>query len=469
MKKLIYILLLLFSKSSFSQSVYYVQDVADNSNARDSNAGTDINYPWATWQKAFDTADAGDIVYFRGSIWYPTSKITLNPEIGIGNTGTLTEPIIFSNYPGEQPIVDFSNYTATGTYVGVDVANAINIEFYGLKMQNLWQNSDGQWLAGWNISNCGNVHIERMIATHIGGTGFWMGGNDSIRAINCDVYDIVDSTSTGIVGGRADGFNITSGSGPDEGNHKNYVITGCRAFRCSDDGFDISSSKKLLIYNNWSFDNGKLEGDATGYKLAYSTLAIPADPEDRMIRNNLSAWNISDSGEHGGGFVEVNLNADTYGPVTAYYNNTSYQDRQPFLVGLWGHCDTGYGNVQYVNNIAYDPYSVPGWSPSGNQFSACDYGAPIYSTHITNTWIPSETDHSAPLNPAFTVTDADFLESDSATIYNHLIAPRQADGSLPVFTGLTLTSGSDLIDGGTDVGLPYSGVAPDLGAEFVGN
>jgi hypothetical protein len=43
-------------------------------------------------------------------------------------------------------------------------------------------------------------------------------------------------------------------------------------------------------------------------------------------------------------------------------------------------------------------------------------------------------------------------------------APRQADGNLPVLPNLRPTAGSTLIDKGVNVGLPYSGSAPDLGA-----
>jgi hypothetical protein len=41
---------------------------------------------------------------------------------------------------------------------------------------------------------------------------------------------------------------------------------------------------------------------------------------------------------------------------------------------------------------------------------------------------------------------------------------RQSDGSLPALTALHLATGSTLIDKGVNVGLPYAGSAPDLGA-----
>jgi hypothetical protein len=42
--------------------------------------------------------------------------------------------------------------------------------------------------------------------------------------------------------------------------------------------------------------------------------------------------------------------------------------------------------------------------------------------------------------------------------------PRNADGSLPTLSFLKLRAGSQMIDRGTNVGLPFSGANPDLGA-----
>ena len=58
------------------------------------------------------------------------------------------------------------------------------------------------------------------------------------------------------------------------------------------------------------------------------------------------------------------------------------------------------------------------------------------------------------------VSAADFVSLD----VTQLAAPRGPDGSLPPLTLLHLAAGSDLIDAGADVGLPYAGAAPDLGA-----
>jgi hypothetical protein len=62
--------------------------------------------------------------------------------------------------------------------------------------------------------------------------------------------------------------------------------------------------------------------------------------------------------------------------------------------------------------------------------------------------------------PGFTVTAEDFvsLNSDLAS------AERKPDGSLPDIDFLFLAQGSDLIDAGVDLGYPFNGEAPDLGA-----
>jgi hypothetical protein len=64
----------------------------------------------------------------------------------------------------------------------------------------------------------------------------------------------------------------------------------------------------------------------------------------------------------------------------------------------------------------------------------------------------------------FVVTNADFVSVDPAAAYG----ARKADGSLPTITFMHLATGSDLINVGTNVGLPYIGTKPDLGCFEVG-
>jgi hypothetical protein len=62
--------------------------------------------------------------------------------------------------------------------------------------------------------------------------------------------------------------------------------------------------------------------------------------------------------------------------------------------------------------------------------------------------------------PPFIVTNADLVSVDTTGVRG----PRNPDGSLPTLTFMHLAAGSDLVDSGTYVGLPYLGTGPDLGA-----
>jgi hypothetical protein len=68
-------------------------------------------------------------------------------------------------------------------------------------------------------------------------------------------------------------------------------------------------------------------------------------------------------------------------------------------------------------------------------------------------------------NNSWDLTGITASEADFASLEASLAkAPRQPDGSLPKNSFAQLVLGSDLIDKGVNLGLPYSGMAPDLGA-----
>lgn len=68
--------------------------------------------------------------------------------------------------------------------------------------------------------------------------------------------------------------------------------------------------------------------------------------------------------------------------------------------------------------------------------------------------------HPEPGGLPLRLSAADFRGTSTAD----LDAPRRADGSLPVLDFLRLAEDSDLVNAGTDVGIPFSGSAPDIGA-----
>jgi hypothetical protein len=435
--------------NSYEEADYYVATWGS-----DDSAGT-ITAPWATLQHAFETADAGDTVYFRGGTYSETSTISYDAA---DNDGTYGNEICFYNYPNETPVFDFSGHAETGTFVGISVTDANYIKFRGLTLINVWQNVEEQWIAGWSLIDNYNIWLDQMIAANNSGAGFYFNGYDSLYLTNSDSYNNIDTTSTGLPGGRADGFILGSGGAATD-TFKIAYISGNRSWFNSDDGFDLNTTKQVDMHDNWSWRNGRLQGDGVGFKSSFAHLKTKTN---RKIYRNFAAYCT------GIGFDDLNLNDTTWGPNHVYWNNTAYACYYGFGSGL-GQFDCSdpldFADVDYHNNIVHASTFSAGYCVANCNagFAACAYVFPSYITQYNNSWLQNVGDMWTTVNDTFNITNDDFVSLDTT----YLDTLRQSDGSLPVTTFLTLESNSDLIDGGVDVGLSYSGAAPDLGyAEY---
>jgi uncharacterized repeat protein (TIGR02059 family) len=165
---------------------------------------------------------------------------------------------------------------------------------------------------------------------------------------------------------------------------------------------------------------------------------------------------------------ETNLYDAKYGIYLDIYNTSSFKDN----IGHW-HVEGDFDadlvrcHANYSNNIVYKNtgQSLPGWPSQQAMFGAGknDVEPPAWVHLTANTFIWWQYSYTQP-NPAFTVSDDDFVSLDTA----QLRWPRKPDGSLPDITFMKLKAGSDLIDKGSDLGLPYFGSAPDLGySEYI--
>ena len=206
------------------------------------------------------------------------------------------------------------------------------------------------------------------------------------------------------------------------------VLRGNRVWRNSDDGFDFfniadnSTQGISLIENNWAFENGYDDnlqplGNGAGFKLGGRRAGTSGTSGGHTVRGNL-AW-----GNKYAGFTENSSNK----PLTLY-QQYSYNNSGVIMV---------FGLLN--NNI----------SVLKNNISIGTLGAATAVDDTYNSW-----------NLPVTANAADFSSMSDTCARG----PRQADGSLPNCSFLKLVTGSDLIDKGTPVGLPYNGTNPDLGA-----
>jgi hypothetical protein len=220
------------------------------------------------------------------------------------------------------------------------------------------------------------------------------------------------------------------GTNPDAINY----VRGCRFWYNTDDGIDgWAEEGTIVIENCWSFWNGFIPdtwnkgGDGSGFKLGKTDAIVPTLVK-RKLYNNVSfqnkKWGFLDNG------IKCNVEL---------YNNTAFENGYKNL-------DTWAGGFHF-NLAPVAPYYIK------NNISYKNIGANATIGDVTNV------DHNTWDLPV-TVTDADFLSIDVTGV----TGARQSDGSLPVLNFMKLAAGSDLINKGVNVGLPYVGTAPDLGA-----
>lgn len=404
---------------------YYVAPTGN-----DSNPGS-LDEPFLTMARGQQAASAGDTVYFRGGTYLFTSSTEAN-GVSLNKSGSSGNRIQYWAYEDEIPVFDFSGMTALSRITGLRVT-ASWIHLKGLEIKLVPQNINTE-NESWGIHNVGSNNIFEMLNLHHNmGPGFFLAGGANNLILNCDSHHNYDPMSRAGDGENADGFGCHTQTG-DTGN----VFRGIRAWWNTDDGYDsINAQEACLVENSWAWYNGYLPdtmmepmrdpdippGNGNGFKLGGFGLEAtqsPPDPPEHTIRFSVAFMNQ---------FAGFFANYHTSGNI--YYNNTAFMnvDADFNMLGL-----NGVNTSVLRNNVAYGP------SPTANLDGTDD---------AFNSWnLPVE------------VSEADF-QSISIT---GMDGPRQPDGSLPIVPFMRLLPDSDLIDQGEDLGLPFNGAAPDLGA-----
>jgi pectate disaccharide-lyase len=367
----------------------------------------------------------------RGGTFQYSATITL------GTSGTATSMIKVWNYPNEIPVLDFS----TQPYDSANRGIMLTGNYWHIKgLEICYAGDNGMKLEG------SHNKIERCVFHHNGDAGLQLGFAHTTskstgelcawnEIINCDSYLNFDFDN---MGSDADGFACKMHQG------KGNVFRGCRAWHNGDDGWDLFETDwSVEITNCWTWHNGdradfeaiyqakmgrkmsSFQGNGNGFKLGGN--GTGGDSKGTHVvkncvsfDNNFASKKGFDQNSHKGGVLVQNC--------TAWGNGYNYMfEADP---------DSGVSN-QFDNNIEFGHKAAMAF-----EFSA----AAILNN---NSW-----QLATPASAADFVSLAETLA----------LAPRQADGRLPVNDFARLVSSSGLVDKGKDVGLPWSGAAPDLGA-----
>lgn len=400
----------------------YVSPDAGN----DANKGT-IEQPLKTLQFAISVVQPGKTIYLRGGTHKYSSTINLS------QSGTAATPITIAAYNSEKPVLDFSAQTYGASSRGVYLTG----DYWNIKGLEITYAGDN----GIKIEGSHN-RIENCVFHHNGDSGLQLGfahktvnPNGDLcsynEIINCDSYLNFDFDNSG---SDADGFSCKMHNG------KGNKFIGCRSWHNSDDGWDLYETDWAVeITNCWTWHNGdkadfdaiyqqkmgkkmsSFQGNGNGFKLGGNG-AGGSSKGTHIVKNCISFDNNFrskkgfDQNSHKGG-VKI-------------YNCLSFGNGYNYMF-------EDSSAMEFKNNVSFGAKG------------ALDHEIAKGSVEQNNSW-----------NLTVTANAADFvtLSEDKAK------EPRSADGSLPNNGFGRLVTSSDLIDKGVDVGTPYLGAKPDLGA-----
>jgi hypothetical protein len=381
---------------------YYVA-----TNGNDSNSGTNPAQPFATLTRAAGLAGPGDLIYLRGGTYSSAGRIRL------ARSGSPAQPIRVSAFPGEHPVFDFSAQSFASTNKGIEISGSW-WRICGLEVT-------GAGSMGINVTGHSNL-VERCGVRHCRQTGIAIsqpGGGNLI--LNCDSYRNFDydSGTNNTHGEDADGFGAKFGVGP--GN----VFSGCRAWENADDGWDLWKATNMVVVTNcWTFRNGtnfmndpRFSGDGNGFKLGGFYY-----PGPHRVMNCVAFDNYHNGFDQNNNTAGLTLD-----------NNTA-----------WANGDSNFQlthGTNVVPHVVRNNLSIAGGKPDAFRSG---------SLLTNNSW--------QLVSPAAGTNDLLSIDSSLA------LAPRREDGGLPATPFLRPVPGGRLVDRGVNLGNPFTGKAPDLGA-----
>ncbi|MFC1634443.1 ankyrin repeat domain-containing protein [Planctomycetota bacterium] len=359
-----------------------------------------LDKPFKTIAAALECVGPGNIIYIRGGIYHCEGSIRLD------KSGARANPIWLKAYPGEKPIIDFSGVLGDSLF--------ISGAYWHIKGLVIINGQRGVMV--WGPGACHNV-LEQITTYANGWGGILLRDGAAYNIIlNCDSSKNFDPEFNG---DTCDGFSAAFFLG--QGN----FFIGDRSWNNSDDGYDCWQAESELQFENcYAWDNGQniwghpfFFGNGNGFKLGQGG--------GRHVLVNCFAW-----GHHWGAAAGFTLNGNTSGVIL--YNCSAWENRRNFEFA-----GSAQEDCVFMNNISLD----------GERKDAVDRETISQS----NNWDSAT---------GVQLTDDDFLSLDDSM----MSAPRNPDGSIPQNDFLKLAPGSTAIDKGADVGMPFVGARPDLGA-----
>ncbi|MEZ0385461.1 MAG: right-handed parallel beta-helix repeat-containing protein [Verrucomicrobium sp.] len=406
------------------------QDEADGS----------LEKPFATISRAQEAASPGDTVLVRGGRYTMTDTMITSRKrifsrvITLDKSGTPGKPITYRACNDEPPVFDFSQVKPAGQRVSAFYVSGSWLHLQGIEVVGVQVTLKGH-TQSICVESQGSHNVFEQLKLHDGqAIGIYHVQGSHNLFLNCDAWNNWDYTSEGGVGGNVDGF----GCHPPKGSVGN-VFRGCRAWFNSDDGFDCLGAHESVVFEHcWAAHNGytstfKSAGDGNGFKAGGYGAALPENLP-KTIPRHVVRFCLAVGNKKSGFYANHHPGGGDWINNSAYRNGTNYNmlcrlsDNVTDVDGF-GHRlmnNLGFGSRNEVANMAA---------------ARCDLAGNSFSTDMK----PSSTD---------------FLSLG----IDEMFLPRTKTGELPKMGFMQPTTKSALVDAGVDVGFPFKGLKPAIGA-----
>lgn len=389
----------------------------------DDNASGSIESPLATLPAAYRKINSCDTVYFRGGTYHVKDEQIMKIEslyayvFALEKAGTQKGHTCFMGYPNERPVFDFSalhlddQHRFAGFYLGADYIHLRNFDIVGLPVRIIGH-TQSECVSARKGSHC---IVENIAMHHNMAIGYYQTKGSNNLVLNCDAYNNYDNYSEGVYGGNVDGFGIHVSKVHETGNR----IVGCRAWRNSDDGFDlINCAAPVEISHCLAFFNGyqpaedlttfKGAGDGNGFKAGgwgmSETTKCPEVCPSHYIHHCLAYKNKAN-----GFYSNHHLAGNLWEFNSASENRSNYEMKNRHSNSADGAYDVPGYNHTLRHNVSWE-YRDKGHITNYD---------PETCTFVNNSFLPTDS--------AFSVTTGMFVSNSVAD----LILSRNAEGILP--------------------------------------
>jgi hypothetical protein len=430
-------------------TTYYVDPVSGN----DSNPGTEAN-PWRTVSKAATSMAPGDkAIYEDGT--YDIGATQDAWVSGSAGGGYITHEA------RNKHLAIWQQTSYSGNYA-ISVSGKSYLEFVGVSVQQATitnknctfeiENSDRIELTRVEITNCTNHCL------------ILRGGNSNITIDDCDIHS-EDSAS---VSSGKDGIHINLQ------NNSAIVIKNNRIYHTQHNGVGNSNTSiancDVLIQNNdiYEIDSHGVSLDDIDATIEYNRIrgagTWPLDDNDsngiRLLRDVDAVVRFNDISGCSGRALWVSVTSGT----VEFVHNSCYGNNYNPLLDDQGHIQFRSDgppttlSLTFKNNIIYK-------TVADRRCLKSDIGEAYISAMDYNVWYDdSESDTYMRRNGTTYSSISNYLasfESNSIEDNPDFVDPGNQD--------FELQAGSPAIDAGDDLGYPYNGSAPDIGAHESGD